>query len=158
MSVYRADAQLGTFVSLPERPTETYPQMSWDAELALNEYLIVGGRYGWTETLGHQFFVRPDEVPPAQRVLVIQMGAAPPETPPGAPAPGQAGTPSRSAPLAYQTAWPAAQRPPPDFCVNFNRLEETSRKDRKDRHGPACLSPFAFFALFARGSLLLVFA
>jgi hypothetical protein len=109
MTVYRADAQAGTIVSVPERPTETYTQIGWDAELALNEYLIVGGNYQRTETLGHKFFVRPDEAQPVQRVLVIQMGAAPPEMPPATPAGGQPATTSRSAPLAYQTAWPAAR-------------------------------------------------
>jgi len=108
-AIYRADAQAGTIVSVPERPTETYTPMGWDAELALNEYLIVGGNYERTETLGHQFFVRPDEAQPVQRVLVIQMGAAPPETPLTAPAGEQPGTAPRSAPLAYQTAWPAAR-------------------------------------------------
>ncbi len=91
---------------MAERPTETYTGMGWDAELALNEYLIIGGNYYRTETLGHQFFVRPDEAQPVQRVLVIQMGATPPEMPPAG---AQTGTTSRSVPLAYQTAWPAAR-------------------------------------------------
>lgn len=108
--VYRADEQAGTFVSLPERPTETYPQMAWEAELALNESLLVGGSYDEAETLGHQFFVRPGEAVPVQRLLVIQMGV-PQGTPLSPPAPvgaGAAASPT-SAPLALQAAWPAAR-------------------------------------------------
>jgi hypothetical protein len=104
-SVYRVDAQAGSFTSLPERPTEAYPQMAWEAELALNEYLVVGGNYDRPESLGHQFFVRPDEPVPVQRLLVIQMGAAPAEAPePAAPA-GK----SRAVPVALQAAWPGVR-------------------------------------------------
>ncbi len=99
---YRVDPQSGSFMSAPERPTEAYPQMAWEAELALNEYLIVGGSYERTESLGHQFFVRPDEARPVQRLLVLQMGAAPAEVPaPAAPA-GTTGP----VPVALQAAWP----------------------------------------------------
>ncbi|HEX5270289.1 MAG TPA: hypothetical protein VFW33_07380, partial [Gemmataceae bacterium] len=31
-SVYRVDPQAGSFSSAPERPTEAYPQMAWEAE------------------------------------------------------------------------------------------------------------------------------
>jgi hypothetical protein len=109
--VFRGDDRTG-WVSVPERPTESYPQLSWEATLAPNEYLIVGGAYDRPEALGHQFFVRPDEPAPVQRLLVIHMGAAPQE-PPVNPAPSQptAGqdAPPRSAPLALQAAWPAAR-------------------------------------------------
>jgi hypothetical protein len=101
-NVFRVDDKSGSFVSQPERATESYPQMGWEAELALNEYLIVGGSYERAESLGHQFFVRPDEAVPVQRLLVIQMGAAPREAPPAAPA-------ARSVPLALQAAWSAAR-------------------------------------------------
>jgi hypothetical protein len=97
-NVYKADQEAGTFVSLPERPTENYGQMAWEAELALNEYLIVGGNYDRTETLGHQFFVRPDEAQPVQRLLVLQMGAAPTG--------GTSTAPPRAAPPALQASWP----------------------------------------------------
>jgi hypothetical protein len=102
-NVYRVDERAGSFTSQQERPTEAYPQIGWEAELALNEYLIVGGSYDRAESLGHQFFVRPNEAAPAQRVLVIQMGAAPQEPQPAAPAqaPGAA---KRSVPLALQAA------------------------------------------------------
>jgi hypothetical protein len=106
-SVYRVDAQAGAFVSMPERPTETYPQMAWEAELGLNEYLIVGGNYDRTDTLGHQFFVRPDESLPVQRLLILQMGATPPEAPPAVPA--APGGRTRAVPVALQAAWPGAR-------------------------------------------------
>jgi hypothetical protein len=99
-NVYRVDPQAGSFLSTPERPKETYPQMAWEAELALNEYLIVGGNYDRTESLGHQFFVRPDEPLPVQRLLVIQMGSAPAEAPEP---PGPKGK-DRAVPVALQAA------------------------------------------------------
>jgi hypothetical protein len=103
-NVYRVDKKAGSFLSQPERPTKSYPHMGWEAELARNEYLIVGGSYERSESLGHQFFVRPDESPPVQRLLVIQMGATQQQTPLPAPAPPSGGSAARSAPLALQTA------------------------------------------------------
>jgi hypothetical protein len=88
--VYRVDEQAGSFISQPERSTESYAAMAWEAELGLNEYLVVGGSYERTETLGHQFFVRPDEALPVQRLLVIQMGAGPQAAPPPPPSPAHA--------------------------------------------------------------------
>jgi hypothetical protein len=101
---FRPDERAGSFVSLRERPTEDYPQFAVEAELALNEYLIVGGSYDRTDTLGHLFFVRPDEAAPVQRLLVIQMGAAPP-APPGT----ALGAAARTVPLALQASWPTAR-------------------------------------------------
>jgi hypothetical protein len=101
-NVYRVDEAAGSFMSLPERPTETYAQLAWEAELAVNEYLIIGGSYGAPETLGHTYFVRPDEAAPVQRVLVIQMGAGPQEAPTGPAA-------TKAVPLALQAAWPTAR-------------------------------------------------
>jgi hypothetical protein len=107
-TAYRVDDRAGSFVSQPERPAEAYPQMGWEAELALNEYLVVGGNFERTDSLGHQFFVRPDESLPVQRLLVIQMGASAQEAPLPAPAyPG--GAAARSVPLALQAAWSAAR-------------------------------------------------
>ncbi len=107
-SVYRVDEQAGSFLSVPERATETYAQMAWEAELAPNEYLLVGGSYDRPDTLGHQFFVRPDEGVPVQRLLVIQMGAAPGPEPSG-----DGGKRPGLAPVALQAAWPAARGAPP---------------------------------------------
>jgi hypothetical protein len=103
-NVYKVDPQAGSFLSVPERPVETFPQMAWDAELALNEYLLVGGSFERTESLGHQFFVRPDETVPVQRLLVIQMGAPPAEAP--APAPKGKG---QAVPVALQATWPGVR-------------------------------------------------
>jgi hypothetical protein len=103
------DPQTGSFQLTPERPSETYTAMSWDAELAPNEYLIVGGNYDRPETLGHQFFLRPDEAQPVQRLLVIQMGIAP-AAPPVEMASTQPGSSRpRAVPLALQATWPAAR-------------------------------------------------
>jgi hypothetical protein len=102
-NVYRVDPQAGSFLSVPERPMETYPQMAWEVELALNEYLIVGGSFDRTESLGHQFFVRPDETVPVQRLLVIQMGATPAEAPASEPA-GPKGKDRTAVPVALQAA------------------------------------------------------
>jgi hypothetical protein len=102
-NVYRVDEKAGSFLSQPERPTKNYPHMGWEAELARNEYLVIGGSYERSESLGHQFFVRPDESPPVQRLLVIQMGAAQGQTPLPALAPS-GGAAARSAPLALQAA------------------------------------------------------
>ncbi len=108
-SVYGVDEHAGSFVARQERPAESYPQMGWEAELALNEYLIVGGNYHRVETLGHQFFVRPDEAEPVQRLLVIQMGAGPQEPPATASSqPSGSGRKCRATPLAQQAAGDAA--------------------------------------------------
>jgi hypothetical protein len=101
---YHGDAQSG-WAMVAERPTETYPQMAWEAELALNEYLLIGGDFDRLESVGHQFFVRPDETIPVQRLLVIQMGAAP-QGPAAQPAGSGA---QRSVPLALQATWSSAR-------------------------------------------------
>ncbi|HXG12002.1 MAG TPA: hypothetical protein VNK04_19770 [Gemmataceae bacterium] len=78
------------------RPTEAYPNLSWEVTLAPNEYVVVGGRFDRPETLGHRFFVRSDEPNPVQRLLVIRTSRA---------APGLADdgdSLSRSPPLALQ--------------------------------------------------------
>lgn len=54
------------------QPTEVYSRLGWDVTLAPNEFAIVGARYDRVQTLGHQFFVRPDEGVPVQRLLVIR--------------------------------------------------------------------------------------
>jgi hypothetical protein len=54
------------------RPTESYPQLSWEVTLAPNEYVVVGGRLDRPQTLGHSFFIRGDEPNPVQRLLVIR--------------------------------------------------------------------------------------
>lgn len=87
-----------------EQPTESFAGLSWEVTLAANEYVVVGGRYDWPETLGHAFFIRAGETPPRQRLLVIRTAR---------PAAGlladlstPAGTANASTPaLAQQAAW-----------------------------------------------------
>lgn len=57
-----------------QQPTEHYADMSWEITLAPNEFVVVGGRYDRTDSLGHQCFVRRDESQPVQRLLVIRTG------------------------------------------------------------------------------------
>lgn len=52
--------------------TVNYDRLSWEITLAPNDYLLVGGRYDRPNTLGWQFFVRPDEDSPVQRLLIIR--------------------------------------------------------------------------------------
>lgn len=59
-----------------ERPTERYPALGWEVNLAPNEYMLVGARLERPHTLGHQCFVRADEPQPVQRLLVIRTSRA----------------------------------------------------------------------------------
>ena len=65
-------------------------------------------------------FVRPDEAVPVQRLLVIQMGAAPPETPP----PSGSGTPRSSVPVALQASWPTARGVAPGAAWGCGRAHD----------------------------------
>lgn len=55
-----------------EQPTENYPHLAWEVTVAPNDYLVIGVRYDRPETLGYQAFVRREEAPPVQRLLVIR--------------------------------------------------------------------------------------
>lgn len=101
---YRVSEDRSTLMLVTERPTETYADLAWEATLGPNEYIVIGGRYDDSQTPGHQFFVRPDEAKPVQRLLVIR-----------------AATTSRSAgenadqkspALAQQAAWSATGSTP----------------------------------------------
>jgi hypothetical protein len=89
------------FMLHSERATEPYPNLAWEVTLAPNEYVVIGGRYEQRETLGNQYFVRPDEEKPVQRLLVIRTNrAAPPEA-----TVGTEGTAPLAPPLASQASW-----------------------------------------------------
>jgi hypothetical protein len=49
-----------------------YDSLRWEITLAPNDYLLIGGRYDRSNTLGWQWFIRPDEDAPVQRLLVIR--------------------------------------------------------------------------------------
>jgi hypothetical protein len=86
-----------------QRPTEVYPDLSWEVVLAPNEYVVIGGRYDQPQTLGYQFFVDCERPPPVQRLLVMRAGHAI-----EAPNEGTEGEDffGKSAPLALQAGCP----------------------------------------------------
>src|SRR5262249_31381486 len=89
-----------------QRPTNTYTDLSWEVTLAANEYIVIGARPDHPETLGCACFLRRDETPPVQRLLVIRGG---PMTPPR----GDDSEPDESSPkappLASQASWTAVR-------------------------------------------------
>ena len=94
-----------------QRPTENYAYLSWEATLAPTEYLVIGGRFDKTGTLGHQSFLRPDEVPPVQRLLVIR--CAPLQRQPTVSTSASSDSPEEageSVPLALQATWSSNRR------------------------------------------------
>lgn len=72
----RPAADMSGWILKEERPTERYEKLAWEVTLSPNEYVIVGGRYDRPGTLGQQFFIRPNEQPPVQRLLVIRTNRA----------------------------------------------------------------------------------
>jgi hypothetical protein len=87
-----------------------YPALSWEVALAPNEFVVVGARAERPESLGQVAFVRTQESPPVQRLLVIRTS----RTAPGEPddTPGDGGFP-RCPPVAYHAACPSAGTPEP---------------------------------------------
>ena len=65
-------AERALWVLQKQQPTESFSALGWEVTLAPNEYVVVGGRYDRPGTLGQLFFVRPEESPPRQRLLVIR--------------------------------------------------------------------------------------
>jgi hypothetical protein len=108
--VYRVSDDHSGLTMVSQRPTQEYPELSWEAVLPPDEYLVIGGRYDRPGTLGHECFVRPDEPAPVQRLLVIRAGpleAEPKLTAAALPGPDERGP--KSPPLALQAAWPTAR-------------------------------------------------
>lgn len=93
-----------------QRPTERFPDLSWEVVLAPNEYVMIGARFDRPDTLGHQCFVRGDEPAPVQRLLVIRTGRpkAGLELDSG-PAATEDDSFSRAPPLALQASWSTAR-------------------------------------------------
>jgi hypothetical protein len=65
----------------PQRDLNQYPGLGWDVTLAPNEYVVVGARYDRPGSLGYRAFVRTDESPPVQRLLVIRISRTAPDAP-----------------------------------------------------------------------------
>jgi len=98
-------------VLLPKRAANRYPGLGWDVTLAPNEYVVVGARFDRPGSLGYQAFVRPDESPPVQRLLVIRTSRTAPEAPDDA-GDGSEETLRQAPPVAYQASVPAASGTP----------------------------------------------
>lgn len=101
----------GAFALNTERPVAAYPALSWEVSLAQNEYVAVGAHFDRPQTLGHQFFIRPDEPVPVQRLLVVRTSRLRPGVERQQPADGEEEdlSLSESPPLALQAGWTAAR-------------------------------------------------
>jgi hypothetical protein len=106
MATYRPAEDRSGWLMDTRRPKEDFTVFSWEATLAPNEYLVIGGRYDKPETLGHQCFVRSEEATPVQRLLVIRCCSVKPSaTPLATSAPGgEEDTGDKGLPLALQAA------------------------------------------------------
>ncbi len=94
---------------LPQRAMDHYATLSWEVTLSPSEYVVVGARYDRPGSLGFQAFVRADEAPPVQRLLVIHVNrTANPEGPDGSGSEPDA-LMQRSPPVASQASWTAAR-------------------------------------------------
>jgi hypothetical protein len=94
-----------------QRPSNSYPALGWEVTLAPNEYVVIGGRTDRPGSMGCQAFLRNDETPAVQRVLVIRTGRTAPD---GADdlADGDDGA-RRPPPVAYHASWAAARSTAP---------------------------------------------
>jgi hypothetical protein len=81
-----------------DQEEEEYGALAWDLTVGPNEVVVVGTRSDWEQTLGHRFFINTDGPKPIQRLLVIRLNRSAPGVTP------DAGTPSRSPPLASRAA------------------------------------------------------
>lgn len=62
-----------------QRASSRYPALGFEVTLAPNEYVVIGGRADRPGSLGCQAFLRSDETPAVQRLLVIRTGRTVPE-------------------------------------------------------------------------------
>ncbi|HLJ94100.1 MAG TPA: hypothetical protein VKU02_13015 [Gemmataceae bacterium] len=111
----RAATDGSGFVLQEEWPTQSYAGLDWDVTLAANQYVVVGARLDRPQTLGYQCFVRREESPPAQRLLVIRTWrmTAPSAAEVLGDSTDEDASPSRTPPLALQAAWTKARGTPP---------------------------------------------
>lgn len=56
-----------------EQPSERYPWLSWELNVATNEYVVVGTQSERIGTLGHRTFLNAECAAPAQRLLVMRV-------------------------------------------------------------------------------------
>jgi hypothetical protein len=88
-----------------QQATESYPALAWDMTLSPNEFAVVGGQFDRPNTWGQVGFIRPDESPPRQRLLVIRAARPSPSVVPDSMLSAGSGSLRRSPPLALQAAW-----------------------------------------------------
>jgi hypothetical protein len=86
-----------------QQSVERYEPLSWEVTLAPNEHAIISGCFDRPETLGHLCFIRTEEIPPRQRLLIIKACRPSFASAEGAPPLGTS-TPGQSPPLALQAA------------------------------------------------------
>ncbi|MFN4259754.1 MAG: hypothetical protein ACK4RK_10680 [Gemmataceae bacterium] len=88
-----------------QRPTARYEELSWEIDLAPNEYVAIGARFDHPESLGYGGFVEDAGSPPVQRLLVLRTNRTLPSLPDISNSPLEADAlPSRTPPLALQAA------------------------------------------------------
>ena len=68
----RPAADLNGLVMLVERPSKAFPELTWEVSLSPNEYLVIGALAPADDNFAAQAFVRDDERPAVQRLLVIR--------------------------------------------------------------------------------------
>jgi hypothetical protein len=71
-SCYQAAPDRSGWVIGEDQPLERYDRLSWDIDIAPNEYILVGPRSSRPDSLGSVAFVRTDASPPRQYLLVIR--------------------------------------------------------------------------------------
>jgi hypothetical protein len=92
-----------------QRPSEHYPDLSWEVTLRANEYVVVGGRYDAPQTLGHRCFIHGQDATPGQRLLVIRTARVAPSTSTTPLPPDDEDACARVPTLANQAAWTTAR-------------------------------------------------
>ncbi|MCI0638872.1 MAG: hypothetical protein L0Y72_11115 [Gemmataceae bacterium] len=65
------DPANSTWTLRTERPSNTYPELSFEVTLAPNEFLVLGGVLDKADSLGRRAFVSEQAEAPLQRVLVL---------------------------------------------------------------------------------------
>jgi hypothetical protein len=100
----------GGFLLQPQKPTRAFPELAWEVTLAPDEYVVIGARTDKPGTLGYRCFVRPDERPAVQRVLVLRAGPLPRDVPPEGVADAETEERlQRHPPVAAQASWSTAR-------------------------------------------------
>jgi hypothetical protein len=97
-----------------QRPTETYPALSWEVTLRSNEYVLIGGHTDQPRTLGYQCFIHPEEANGVRRLLALRVGRSLPGlTPEAEPAIAAEPTAQRMPSLALQASMTAVRATSP---------------------------------------------